>query len=200
MIESKATQGHWEYPRVHHHEKAGKFGCRFHLRFGEADIGLTHSKEKHENGIGGGHIEEKWEVPDIPSSDARAYPGAVMVMQLDAAVALVAMKWPRGTQKVTGLAIPQFIDHLLWLWVIQSFLCFRLCERKKLKCIKSIVEFGRRHISPVPVSYDYTVNHFTLTIDFVFQLYLGVNCWKDAWVSESTFNKEVDWPEEAPAN
>ena len=62
-----------------------------------------------------------------------------MVMQLDAAVALVTMKGARGTQKVTGLAIPQLIDLLLWVRVIQSFLCFRLREREQLKGIKSIV-------------------------------------------------------------
>jgi hypothetical protein len=59
LIESKASQGHREYPRIYHHEKAGEFGCRFHLGFGEADIALTHCKEKHEDGIGGRHIQEK---------------------------------------------------------------------------------------------------------------------------------------------
>jgi hypothetical protein len=47
LIESKATQGHREYSRVHHDEKADEFSCCFHLGFGEADIALTDSKEKH---------------------------------------------------------------------------------------------------------------------------------------------------------
>jgi hypothetical protein len=80
----------------------------------------------------------------------------VMVMQLDAAVALVAVKWPRGTQKVTSFAIPQLIDRLVWLRVIQSLLCIRLSQSQELKGIKSIVEFRRWEISPLPVSYDYT--------------------------------------------
>jgi hypothetical protein len=64
-----------------------------------------------------GKCEESRKVGSVTTADAGTHPGTMVVVELDATVALVAVKGSRWSQQIAGLTIRELED-----------ICFRILQ------------------------------------------------------------------------